>query len=455
MPETFDLIAIGSGSGGSVGAHWAAEHGKKVAIVEMEALGGDCPNFACIPTKALLHAAGVYATVKDAAQYGTKVKEVELDYKAVKGWKDRVVANTGAEHGLQVFKSEKIKVIKGEAKFLSPHEIQVGQDTYRAHKFLIASGSKVMIPPIPGLPECDFLTYRQAVDLDHLPSSIFILGSGAVGCEFAQVFSTFGSKVFLADLLPRVLAREDHEVGEFIEALFQNRGITVLTNTAVAEIKGKGKEKQVHYTADGVQHTVTVEEVLVATGKIPATDLDLEKAGVSYDKHGIKVNGYLQTTAPHIYAAGDVVGPYLFTHTAAYQSHLAAHNAFSYLKQKADYSVIPRSVFTDPEVASVGLTEEEAKQKGIRVKKGIASIAVLGRANTENTFDGFVKVLTDAQEKILGASIVAPRAGELIHEFVLALKLKAKAADIAGTIHAYPTYSEAVKIACSSLEWAK
>jgi dihydrolipoamide dehydrogenase len=455
MPETFDLIAIGSGSGGNVGAHWAGERDKKVAIVEKDTLGGECPNFACVPTKALLHAAEVYATVQNAAQYGTRVESIKLDYPAVKHWKDRVVANTGAEHAQRVFKSEKIRVIKGEAKFLSPHELQVGHETYRAHKFLIATGSKVIIPPVPGLSEAGFLTFREAVDLTRLPSSIFILGGGAVGCEFAQIFSTFGSKVYIADLLPHLLAREEAEVCNFVQALFQNRGMTVLTDTAVAEVESKDGKKIVHYTTNGTRHTATVDEILIAAGKAPATELDLEKAGVAYNKHGIIVNQYLQTTAPHIYAAGDVVGPFLFTHAAAYQSYVAAHNAFSYLKMKADYSVVPRSVFINPEVASVGITIREAKEKGIRCKQGVAPISVLGRANAENMFDGFVKVITDAEERIIGAAIVAPRAGELIHEFVVAMKLKAKASDIAGTIHAYPTYSEAVKIACSALEWVK
>ena len=456
MPETFDLIAIGSGGGGSTGAHYASTVlKKKVAIVEKSTIGGECPNFACVPTKALLHAADLYETVLRARDYGIDTGRVTVDYAAVKRWKDLVVSRTDTQHGQQVFKSEHIKLIKGEARFLSPHEIIVGNEQYKAHRFLIATGSTVAVPPILGLKEAGYITFQEAVDFEKLPASIFILGGGPVGCEFAQIFSSFDVKVFVADLLPRLLAREDHEVSEFVEALFQGKGLTILTNTAVAEVEKNHHEKIVHYTTNGQRHQATVEEILIAAGKIPATNLDLEKAGVQYDKHGIGVNHFLQTSQPHIYAAGDVVGPYLFTHTAEYQSYLAARNAFSYAKVKADYRVVPRCTFLSPEVASVGMTEEEAKEKKIPIKKGVTPIAVLGRANTENTPDGFVKVLTDRNEVILGAAVVSPRAGEVIHELALAVKLRAKASDLASMIHAYPTYSEAVKIACGQLEEVK
>lgn len=456
MTDEFDLIVLGSGGGGSTGAHHAsAVLGKKVAIVEKDTVGGECPNFACVPTKALLLAAETYETVVRAGDFGVNTGKVMVDYQAVKRWKNLVVSRTDAQHGQQVFKSEHIKLVKGEARFLSPYEIAVGDQRYKAHRFLIATGTTVAIPPIPGLKEAGFVTFKEAVNFDKLPASIFILGGGPVGCEFAQIFTAFGVKVMIADLLPRLLAREDAEVGNFVEALFKNRGIKVLTNTAVAEVEKKDDEKIIHYTTNGLRHQATVEEILIATGKIPVVDLGLEAAGVKFDKHGVKVNQFLQTSQPHIYAAGDVVGPYLFTHTAEYQSFLAARNAFSYRKEKADYRVVPRCVFISPEVASVGITEEDSREKKIPVKKGITPIAVLGRANTENTPDGFVKVLTDRDETIIGAAVVSPRAGEVIHELALAIKLRAKAADLASMIHAYPTYSEAVKIACGQLEEVK
>lgn len=451
MKHDFDLIIIGSGAGGSVGAHYAASLGKKVAVFEKTVIGGECPNWACIPTKALLYAADVYQAVKKASQFGTIVHSIALNYKTVKNWKDLVVSRTGAAKGAASFAEDGIILVKAKATFTSPRSVTAVGKTYTADKFIIATGSSVFVPPVPGLAEAGYITFRQAVDFDSQPKSIFILGGGPIGCEFTQIFNTFGSKVYLADNVPRLLAKDEPEVGQLIEALFTNRGVNVLTSCTVNKVVPHGKQKIVQYEHQGKHHEIVVDEILVATGKRPVLDLDLEKAGVAFDNHGIKVNPYLQTSKPHIYATGDVVGPYLFTHTGYYQSYIAAHNAFSQNPIKPDYSVVPRCVFTSPEVASVGITEEQAKEKKIRTLRGVAPIAVLGRANTSNELDGFVKVITDQSGKILGAAIVAPRAGELIHQLAMAMQLKAKASDVANMIHAFPTFSEAIKIACSSL----
>lgn len=450
--KDFDLIVIGSGAGGGVGASLAASRGKRVAMFEKEAVGGECPNFACVPTKALLHAAENYDIAKNSSQYGVRAKEVSFDYREVKKWKDLVVSRTGTAEGSQAFTSEGIKFFQGEARFISPHTIVAGGREYSAKRFLIGTGSYVFIPPIPGLESGDYITYREAVDFFRPPKSIFILGGGAIGCEFAQIFSTFGSKVHIAESLPRLLGREDKEVGELVGALFQDRGVNVLTGATVTKVVKRSGGKEVHYQSHGKDHSVTVDEVLVATGKRPVVNLDLEKAGVRYDKGGIKVNQYLQTTQPHIYAAGDVVGPYLFTHTAEHQSAIAAHNAFSRKKLKPNYLGIARCVFTIPEVASVGLSEDQAREKGIRVRVGAAPIMITGRANTSNENNGFVKVLTDEKGTLIGGSIVSPRAGEMIHELALAIHLRVKASTIADMVHAFPTYSEAIKFACASVQ---
>lgn len=451
MKYDFDLIVIGSGSGGSTGAHYAAAFGKKVAIVERSVIGGECPNFACVPTKALLQAAEVYQTVLEAARFGTVVSGAKVDYRAVKRWKDLVVSRTGAAKGEAAFTEDHITLIRGKAKFTDSHTIAIGEKTYRASRFLIATGSAVSVPPIPGLAEAGYVTFKQAVDFDKLPRSIFILGGGPIGCEFTQIFNTFGSEVFIADQAPRLLGREDKEVGDLIGSLFVHRGVNVLTNSQVTKIEKHGAKKRVYFEHGGRGHSVQVDEILVATGKKPVVDLELEKAGVRTGEHGITVNRYLQTTNPNIYAAGDVVGPYLYTHTGYYQSYVAARNAFSYHKMRPDYTVVPRCVFTAPEIASVGLTEEQAKEKKIHTKRGLAPIGIVGRANTSNELDGFVKVLTRSDGQLIGASIVAPRAGEMIHQLALAIKLRAKASDVASMIHAFPTFSEAIKIACSSI----
>ncbi len=448
----FDLIVIGSGAGGSVGAHHAASLGKKVAVFEKGTVGGECPNFACVPTKALLTASEYYDSAKISGKFGIKVGELGYDYPKVKAWKDLVVSRTGAAHGEESFKEEGITLIKEIANFVSPTQVEAAGKTYSADNFLIATGTDVVVPPIEGLAESGYITFKEAVDFDALPKSIFIMGGGPIGCEFAQIFSTFGSEVHLVDVLPSLLAREEKEIGELLQALFERRGVNVVVSAQVNKVLKNGEKKVVHLTKNGQESTIEVDELLVATGKKPMLDLGLDKAGVTFDKKAIPVNEYLETNIPHIYAAGDIVGPFQFTHTGNYQSYLAVHNMFDEHKIKPDYSVVPRCVFADPEIASVGITEAMAVEKGIKIKKAAVPISLLGRANTTDQFSGFVKVITDENELILGAAIVSPAAGEMIHELALAMKLKAKASDIADMIHAYPTFSEAIKVACANIE---
>ncbi len=451
----YDLIVLGSGAGGSVAAHQAASEGKRVALFEPGEIGGECPNWACIPTKALLHAAKMHASVHEAPEYGTKVNKPGLDWKKVQAYKDQVVANTGTAEGEKALTEEGITVHRKPARFISPHEITAGGHRYSAAKFLIATGTHNFIPPISGLEEAGYSTFYNAIDFDASPKSIFIIGGGAVGCEFAQIFSTFGSKVHIAEAAPRLLGLEDPEVGELVHAVFEDEGINVATSSNVTGIVKKDGKKLVHYESShgSSEHTVTVDEILVATGKRPNTDLGLENAGVEYDKHGITVNQHMQTSANNIYAAGDVVGPYQFTHTASYQSGIAAHNMF-HTKRKtvARYNAIPRCVFVSPEVASVGATESELQKKGVKYRIGTATIDAVGRSNTDDVSNGFVKVLTDKNKVLLGASIVSPRAGEMVHELTLAIHQGMTAKTLAQMVHAFPTYSEAVKMACAMVE---
>lgn len=448
----YDLIVIGSGAGGSVAAHHARSLGKKVVIFEKGAIGGECPNFACVPTKALLHAAHVLETAKSARLYGIDVSHAGVNYHAVKRWKDLVVSRTGAHEGHQSFAKDGIDVIQHKAVFVSSNEVEAGGKIYSAAKFIVGSGSEVFIPPITGLPDVGYITYKEAVDLSRPPASLLVFGSGAVGCEFAQIFSTFGTKVTIVNRSDRILGKEDKEVGELVKALFENRGITVLTGTGVVKVEKHAGKKVVHFQKGDKQYFGEFEEVLIATGKIPLLDFAPEKAGITTEKGRIKVNEYLQTTNPHIFAAGDVVGPYLFTHTGYYQSYIAAHNAFSTKRLKPNYSIVPRCVFVFPEVASVGISEEDAIGKGIKIKKGIIAMSILGRSNTANDLDGFVKIITNENGVIIGGSIVASRAGEMIHEVALAIQCRVKASELAAMIHAYPTYSEGIKLACSVVE---
>jgi pyruvate/2-oxoglutarate dehydrogenase complex dihydrolipoamide dehydrogenase (E3) component len=447
----YDLIAIGSGSGGSVGATHAAAKGKRVAIVEAERrLGGECPNWACVPTKALLVSADHYRNALTAERFGIRLGSVGYDYKKVRAWKDLVVERTGTAEAEAIFHDQKVDVIHGRAHFIDPHTIAVGEKRYRARKFLIGTGTHNFIPPIEGLAEVGYMTFRQAVDLPAPPKSLCIVGGGAIGCEFAELFSTFGSKVHLVEAAPRLLGREEPEAADLVKAIFEKKGVTVVTGANIHSVSKKASKKVVYYS-DGVSsYSIEVDDILVASGMRPNVDIGLENAGVGYDKHGIKANKYLQTTAKHIYAAGDIVGPYQFTHTAAYQSALAANNMFGRPGSMvaADYSCIPRTVFTSPEVASVGITEAEMREAGIRPRIGMAPVSILGRANVTNKSSGLVKVICNRKGVIVGGAIVASRAGEMIHELAVAVHLRATAQQIAGMVHAFPTWSEAVKIAC-------
>ena len=449
MKYDFDLIIIGSGAGGSVGAHYAVSMGKKVAVFEKGTVGGECPNFACVPTKALLHAADVYETVQSAAQYGIKPGSVKLDYHGVKKWKDLVVSRTGVSHGAESFKKEGITLIQHKAQLISPHEVEADGKKYSAERIVIATGSETFVPPIPGLKESGYITFKEAVDFSELPESLFILGGGPIGCEFTQVFASFGVKVTLADTLPKLIAKEDSEVSDLIQGLFENRGVNVLTGVLIDRIEKKGDKKIVHYKKGSKEESVTVSEILVATGKRPVLNFGVEEVGIKVDHGHVITDKYLQTSVPSIYAAGDIVGPWLFTHTGYYQSYIAVHNAFSRKKIKPDYTVVPRCVFTNPEVASVGYSESQARAEGIKVKTAIAALGELGRANTSNEFNGFVKIITDRDGVIIGGAIVGSRAGEMIHEIAMAVQFRVYASVLANMLHAYPTFSEGIKIACS------
>ncbi len=446
----FDLIVIGTGAAGEVAAYLSSKKGKKVAVVESRVIGGECPNFGCIPTKAVLQSAEVYATAKQASKFGIRAT-AEPNFSTIREWKDLVISRTGTSAGEIIYRREGIRLLKGEAHFLNPWTISIKGNRYTADKFLIATGTKSIIPPITGLEEAGFITYEQALDLKKPPRSLFIIGGGVIGCEFAQIFSSFDSKVTIADIAPRLLNLEDPEVGIALADTFTNQGLKVLTDTKIVRVSKVGKKKMVNYEREGKTHQITVDEILLATGKAPNTDLGLENAGVKYTKAGITVNKYLQTSAKHIYAAGDVTGPYRFTHTASYQSRIVAQNLYSNNKKAVAYHAVPRCIFVDPEIACVGQTEAQLQAKKIRYQVSKIPIGIIGRANTSDVENGFVKVIANKKGVLVGASIMSPRAGEMIHELTLAIQHRMKASAITETIHAFPTWSEAIRLACHKI----
>lgn len=449
----FDLIILGSGGAGSVAAYASLRSGKKVAVVEPEEMGGECPNWGCVPTKALLRSAEIYDDAVNGGTFGIKGKDLKYDYPAMKAWRDLAVHRTGTWEGKKIFEASGITVISGAAHFIDSHEVTVGKRSFSAKKFLIATGTKSFVPPIQGLKEAGFITFKEATNFTHPPKSIFIIGAGPIGCEFAEFFSVFGVKVSIADITPRLMMKEDVEVGELAHKhLEKDRGIKIFLDTKVERVVKEGKTKKVYFKHGGKTSSEEVEEVMIAAGKRANVDIGLENAGVKYNPRAVEVNRYMQTSAPHIFAAGDVVGPYLFTHMAEYQSRLAANNMWKRRKIAVDYRAVPRCVFLNPEIASVGLSEEDCQTKKLKIKKAIAPVSLIGRSNTSNVEEGFVKVIAKADGKLLGASIVSPRAGEMIHELTLAIQKGLTAHDVASTIHAFPTWSEAVRIACAKIK---
>lgn len=448
----YDLIIIGSGGGGSVAAHISKNLGKRVAVVERAEMGGECPNWGCVPTKALLQAADIYDAARHGQQFGIRGTTLGYNYPSIKAWKDLAVYRTGTWEGKKVYESEGIHVLSGEAHFIGSHEITVNRRHYTAENFLIATGTRSFIPPIEGLDKAGYITFKEAINLTRPPKSLFVIGAGAIGCEFSDLFSVFGTKVYLSDITPRLLMKEDQEVGDLAKKLFEERrGMAVLLNTKVMRVVKDGLAKRVYYQHGRETKSVKVDEVLLACGKLANVDIGLENAKVEYTPKGIAVNEFMQTTAKHIYAAGDVAGPYMLTHMAIYQSRVAANNMWRKQKVATDYRAVPRCIFTTPEIASVGLSEDECIKRDLKIKKAIAPISIIGRSNTANVDDGFVKVITLRDGTLIGASIVSPRAGEMIHELTLAIQMELTAEEVASTIHAFPTWSEAVRVACAKI----
>ena len=448
----YDLIVIGSGAGGSAAATIAAREGKKVAIIESETFGGDSPNWSDVPTKALLHAAQLYDEARHGARFGLRSNTLGYNYPSLRTWKELAVKRTGAAGNKKFYESQGIDAFLGNAHFLSPHEVTVNRRHITAAHFLVATGSHWVAPDIQGLADIHYLTPRTILESIRPPKSLYIIGGGTIGVELAQLMAIFGTKVYLAEVAARILPKEDEEVGELIERLLlENKGVTTLTQTRTLSIIKDGLGARVTFLRGGVEKSVRVDEILIATGRTPSVDLGLENASIQYTPAGIEVNEHLQTSARHIYAAGDVLGHSRHTHTALHESRVAAHNILMKTRVAPDYTASPRLTFTFPGVASVGLSEDDCLKRDLPINKATAPLGIIARSNTSDFHDGFVKVITDKKGVILGATVVAPHAAEIVHELALAVKYGLTASQVAATPHAFLSWSEAVRVACGKL----
>ncbi|MDP9357396.1 MAG: FAD-dependent oxidoreductase [Chloroflexota bacterium] len=446
---SYDLVVIGAGGAGSTAAGEAIGRGAKVAMVERWKVGGTCLNVGCDPTKTMVRSAQILHLARHAERFGIQAAEVGADWPAVMRRVERVIDTIRGGDGDQNVRNSGVTLYKASATFRSSHEIDVDGQTIYGDKIIVATGARWIQPPIVGLAEVGYITNVEAVALPALPRSLAIIGGGVVAVEFAQIFARFGVEVTILGSADRLLPREDADLSHALQAILEREGIRVETGVRVrcAEFKD-GLKCLGGDRGDDRFELCRAEEILVAAGRAPAVDgLNLEAAGVTYDpKQGITVDDELRTTTSHIWAIGDVVSQYAFTHVADYQARIAEHNAMSGRPpRRVDYRVVPWVTFTDPELARVGLTEQEARDAGYDVKVGVVPVKDLARAVTSGETDGLVKVIADGTTgEILGGHILAAHAGELLAEVALAMQARLPAAVIADTIHAYPTLSEGI-----------
>jgi len=440
MSDRYDLVVIGAGSGGLVGARFAAQLGAKVALVEKNRIGGDCTWTGCVPSKALLKVAKVAHDVRTAARYGIVASVPITEMSGVRGYVRRAMESVYQFETPEALAREGIDVIFGEARFLGDSEIAAGDRTIRSKAFLLTTGARPFVPPITGLQEVPFITYEQIFDIDVLPKTMVVIGGGPIGMEIAQAYQRLGSQVTI--VTDRVLAKEEPEVQELMRQVLEREGARFVLEPA----KSVRRERNA-IVISTEHHQVRGDVLLVAVGRKPNVDgMNIEKAGIKYSRTGIPVDDRLRTTVKHIYAAGDVTGGYQFTHYAGWQAFQAARNALLPGSSLGVSSLVPWVTFTDPEVAHIGATEEKARaEHGNRIRVHRWHMDKVDRAVCENDSSGLVKIVTKPDGTILGATIVASRAGETIVELLVAMKEKMKIGDLAAAIHPYPTYSTAVQ----------
>ena len=453
----YNMVVIGGGSAGLVSAYIAAAVKAKVALIERHKLGGDCLNTGCVPSKALIRSAKLMSHIRRAKEFGLADAHAQVDFAAVMERVQRVITAIEPHDSAERYQGLGVDCVAGDAKIISPFAVEVtaadgAKRTLTTRNIVIAAGAKPFVPPIPGLDQVGYLTSETLWSLRILPRRLVVLGGGPIGCELAQAFARLGAEVTQVEMAERIMLREDAEVSAMVAARFRAEGITLLTGHKAKQflLEEGGKILIAEHAGNDVR--IAFDEVICAVGRTAnLTGYGLEELGIGISKtRTVDTNDYLQTLYPNIFAAGDVAGPFQFTHTAAHQAWYAAVNGLfgRFKKFKVDYSVIPWATFTEPEVARVGLNEQDAKAANIAVEVTLYPLDGLDRAIADEEAHGFVKVLTvPGKDKILGVTIVGEHAGDLIAEYVMAMKHGLGMNKILGTIHIYPTLAEANKYA--------
>ena len=451
--KDYNIIVIGAGSAGLVSAYIGSVVKAKVAIIEKHKMGGDCLFTGCVPSKALIRTGKILSYIKRSQDFGLKSAQVDFEFPDVMERVQNVIQKIEPHDSSERYTQLGVDCISGAAKILSPHAVEVNGETLTTKNIIIATGARPAVPPIPGLDQVDFLTTDTIWNLRELPKKLMVMGGGPIGCELAQCFARLGSEVTLVEMLPDLLIREDEEASRMVRQKFIAEGVDVRINSKCKEVVVQDGKRYMLVEKEGETERVEFDQLLVAVGRAAnAKGFGLEDIGVKLGPRGtVEVDQYLRTTThKNIYACGDVAGPFQFTHTAAHQAWYCAVNAlFSPFKKfKVDYSIIPWATFTDPEVARVGLNEKDAMEQGIPYEVARYGIDDLDRAIADSEDQGYVKILTPpGKDRILGVTIVGYHAGDLIAEYVLAMKHGLGLNQILGTIHIYPTMSEANKYA--------
>jgi len=466
-PASFDrnLIVIGAGAAGLVSSYIAAAVKAKVTLVEAHKMGGDCLNYGCVPSKAIIKSAKLAQQMAHADRYGLEKGTPKFSFKAVMARVHAVIREVEPHDSVERYTGLGVEVLQGYARIVDPWTVEITLHDGSIQKLttrsiIIATGARPFVPPLPGIEDVGYLTSDTLWDafakLDQAPERMVVLGGGPIGCELAQSFARLGSKVTQIEMAPRIMIREDEEISTLAQQSLEEDGVAVLTGHKALRFEIKGKKKSLIVEYQGEEKRIGFDEILCAVGRVARLDgYGLEELGVDTGRT-VPTNEYLETLYPNIYAAGDVAGPYQFTHTAAHTAWYATVNALfgSFKKFKVDYSVVPWTTFIDPEVARVGLNEQEAKEQSIAYELTRYDLGDLDRAIADSETKGFIKVLTvPGKDKILGVSIVGAHAAEMLAEYVLAMKHGLGLNKILGTIHTYPTLSEANKYAAG--EWKK
>jgi pyruvate/2-oxoglutarate dehydrogenase complex dihydrolipoamide dehydrogenase (E3) component len=453
MRYDYDLVVVGGGSGGLVAARLAHNLGAKVALVDKERLGGDCLYAGCVPSKTLIHIAKVTHQLRQTGSLGSQNQEPDINLPPAGDMKLVTSAIAGVIKEIAVQEQVYVRGVDvhfGLPTFIYPHTLHIAATKLTSKRFIIATGSSPDVPALPGLIEGQYLTNQDVFTLDQLPSSLIILGGGPLGCELGQAFVRLGSQVTILQRASRLLAKEDPAVSEAVQTALEVDGVRVQLRAQPEQVlHASGRQSIVYSQAGTGSATVAGDAILVAVGRKPNIgDLGLELAGVHTASMGITVNSRLRTSAPHIYAIGDVIGGYRFSHVAAAQAGVAVRNALlpGILGREMRYDVVPWVTFTDPEAARVGLTEAQARQQaGDSIRVQIFPVAEIDRAQTEQATAGFIKLVVAKNDTILGAHIVSAHAAEMLAEIALAMRHHVSLSDLVATIHAYPTYATGIQ----------